>query len=107
VIRRPYQAKGMAMTVAITRLEYSAAEPRAAAQTQDTRAARRMLAIALVLETWSREACLFGAICPERCTGTTIIMPEVNVAAMNEHQAEISRRGSVGAIALLVLDGAG
>jgi hypothetical protein len=34
-------------------------------------------------------------------------MPEVNVAAMNEHQAEISRRGSVGAIALLVLDGAG
>jgi transposase len=34
-------------------------------------------------------------------------MPEVNVAAMNQHLAEISRRVSVGAIALLVLDGAG
>ena len=52
-------------------------------------------------------AYLFGAICPERSTGAAIIMPEVNVAAMNEHLAEISRRVSVGAIALLVLDGAG
>jgi transposase len=34
-------------------------------------------------------------------------MPEVNVEAMNEHLAEISRCVSVGAIALLVLDGAG
>jgi hypothetical protein len=50
---------------------------------------------------------LFGAICPERCTGAAIIMPEVNIEAMNEHLAEISRRVSVGAIALLVLDGAG
>ena len=33
-------------------------------------------------------------------------MPEVNVEAMNEHLAEISRV-CVGAIALLVLDGAG
>ena len=52
-------------------------------------------------------AYLFGAICPERSTGAAIVMPEVNVAAMNEHLAEISRRVSVGAIALLVLDGAG
>jgi hypothetical protein len=52
-------------------------------------------------------AYLFGAICPERCTGAAIIMPEVNIEAMNEHLAEISRRVSVGAIALLVLDGAG
>ena len=52
-------------------------------------------------------AYLFGAICPERGTGAAIIMPEVNVAAMNEHLGEISRRVSVGAIALLVLDGAG
>ncbi len=52
-------------------------------------------------------AYLFGAICPERGTGAAIIMPEVNVAAMDEHLAEISRRVSVGAIALLVLDGAG
>ena len=34
-------------------------------------------------------------------------MPEVNIEAMNEHLAEISRRVSAGAIALLVLDGAG
>ena len=52
-------------------------------------------------------AYLFGAICPERCTGAAIIMPEVNIEAMNEHLTEISRRVSVGAIALLVLDGAG
>ena len=44
---------------------------------------------------------------PERRTGAAIIMPEVNIEAMNEHLAEISRRVSVGAIALLVLDGAG
>src|SRR5205823_14958779 len=45
------------MVVAITRLDVSAAELReAAARTQDAKAARRMLAIALVLEGWSREA---------------------------------------------------
>ena len=42
-------------------------------------------------------AYLFGAICPERATGAAIVMPEVNVEAMNEHLAEISRRVSVGA----------
>jgi putative transposase len=52
-------------------------------------------------------AYLFGAVCPERSTGAAIIMPEVNVAAMNEHLAEISRCVSIGAIAVLVLDGAG
>jgi transposase len=47
----------MAMTVAITRLEHSASDLRAAAaRTQDAKAARRMLAVALVLEGWSREA---------------------------------------------------
>ena len=45
------------MTVAITRSDRSASELRqAAADTQDAKAARRMLAIALVLEGWSREA---------------------------------------------------
>jgi hypothetical protein len=34
-------------------------------------------------------------------------MPEVNIAAMNAHLAVISRAVSVGAIAVLVLDGAG
>ena len=52
-------------------------------------------------------AYLFGAICPERSIGAAIVMPEVNIEAMNEHLAEISRCVSVGAIALLVLDGAG
>ena len=52
-------------------------------------------------------AYLFGAICPERRVGAAVIMPEVNIEAMNEHLAEISRRVSVGAIAVLVLDGAG
>ena len=52
-------------------------------------------------------AYLFGAVCPQRSTGAAIIMPEVNVEAMNEHLAEISQCVSLGAIALLVLDGAG
>jgi transposase len=44
------------MAVAITRFDMSAAELREAARTQDAKAARRMRAIALVLEGWSREA---------------------------------------------------
>jgi hypothetical protein len=45
------------MTAAITRVDLSAADLReAAARTQDAKATRRMLAIALVLEGWSREA---------------------------------------------------
>src|SRR6186997_2418652 len=44
------------MAVVITRLDVSAAELReAAARTQDAKTARRMLAIALVLDGWSRE----------------------------------------------------
>jgi transposase len=45
------------MAVAITRVDVSAAELReAAARTPDAKAAGRMLAIALVLDGWSREA---------------------------------------------------
>jgi len=45
------------MTVAITRSDLSAADLReAAARTRDAKAARRMLAIGLVLEGWSRAA---------------------------------------------------
>ena len=54
--------------------------------------------------TW---AYLFGAICPARGTGAAVVMPSVDVEAMNLHLAEISQRVSVGAIALLVLDAAG
>ena len=44
------------MTVAITRLDLSAADLReAAARTGEAKAARRMLAIALALEGWSRQ----------------------------------------------------
>ena len=51
------EAMGTAMTIAITRLDLSAADLReAAARTEDAKAARRMLAIGLVLEDWSREA---------------------------------------------------
>jgi len=45
------------MTIVITRLELSAADLRdAARRTRDAKAARRMIAIALVLEGWSRDA---------------------------------------------------
>jgi hypothetical protein len=54
--------------------------------------------------TW---AYLFGATCPARGVGAAIVMPEVNVDAMNKHLIEISRNVSVGAIAVLILDGAG
>ena len=45
------------MTVAITRSDVSASDLRtAAAKSQDAKAARRMLAIALILDGWRREA---------------------------------------------------
>jgi transposase len=57
VIRRFRQLKGMMMTVAITWLELTESDLRKAArQTDDANAARRMLAIAFLLEGWSREA---------------------------------------------------
>jgi hypothetical protein len=54
--------------------------------------------------TW---AYLFGATCPARGVGAAIVMPEVNVDAMNKHLIEISRNVSAGAIAVLILDRAG
>jgi len=50
---------------------------------------------------------LFGAICPARGVGAAIIMPAVNIEAMNEHLKEISSQVANGAHAVLVLDGAG
>jgi len=52
-------------------------------------------------------AYLFGAVCPSRGTGAAVIMPAVNLEAMMEHLAEISHCVGVGAIAVLVMDGAG
>jgi hypothetical protein len=50
---------------------------------------------------------LFGAICPARGVGAALIMPAVNVEAMNEHLKEISTQVAEGAHAVVVLDGAG
>ena len=54
--------------------------------------------------TW---AWLFGAVCPERGTGAAVVLPHVNVEAMNIHLAEMARRVAERAHAVLVLDGAG
>ena len=54
--------------------------------------------------TW---AYLFGAVCPERGVGAAVVLPHVNVEAMNLHLAEVSRGVAEGAHAVLVLDGAG
>ena len=48
---------------------------------------------------------LFGAICPARGVGAAIIMPAVNIEAMNEHLKEISSQVTADAHAVLILDG--
>ena len=50
---------------------------------------------------------LFGAICPARGVGAAIIMPAVNIEAMNEHLMEISTQVAPGAHAGLICDGTG
>lgn len=50
---------------------------------------------------------LFGAVCPERGIGAAVVLPHVNVEAMNIHLAEISRNVTASAHAVLVLDQAG
>ena len=52
-------------------------------------------------------AYIFGAVCPERAVGAAVVMPHVNVAAMQEHLAEIGRSVRDGAHAVLVMDCAG
>ena len=54
--------------------------------------------------TW---AWLFGAVCPGRGVGAAVVLPHVDVEAMNIHLAEISRNVAAGAHAVLVLDQAG
>ncbi len=54
--------------------------------------------------TW---AYLFGAVCPVRGVGAALVLPAVNIEAMTMHLAEISRCVTAGAIALLIVDGAG
>src|SRR5208283_4313013 len=52
-------------------------------------------------------AYLFGAVCPARGVGAALVLPTVNIEAMNKHLIEIGKCVSAGAIALLVVDGAG
>jgi len=54
--------------------------------------------------TW---AYLFGAICPARGVGAGLVLPTVNNEAMTMHLTEIGKCVTAGAIALLVMDGAG
>jgi hypothetical protein len=50
---------------------------------------------------------LFGAICPARGVAAAIIMPGVNIEAMNVHLKEIATQVEPGAHTVLVLDRAG
>ena len=52
-------------------------------------------------------AYLFGAVCPTRGVGAALVLPSVNIAAMNLHLAEISILVAPGAHAVITLDGAG
>jgi hypothetical protein len=52
-------------------------------------------------------AYIFGAVCPARGVGAALVLPEANAKALNLHLAEISRRVSPGAHAVVMLDGAG
>ncbi len=46
---------------------------------------------------------LFGAVCPERGVGAAVVLPHVNIEAMNAHLAEIGRRVAEGSHAVLVI----
>ena len=52
-------------------------------------------------------AYVFGAVCPARAVGEALVMPSVNIDAMNLHLRQISNRVAPGAHAALILDGAG
>jgi DDE superfamily endonuclease len=52
-------------------------------------------------------AYIFGAICPARGVGAAIITPGANTEMMNLHLAEISTQVALGAICVLLCDGAG
>jgi transposase len=50
---------------------------------------------------------IFGAVCPARGVGAALILPHVNIYAMNLHLKEISTQVAQGAHAVVILDGAG
>jgi hypothetical protein len=52
-------------------------------------------------------AYLFGAVCPERGTGTALIMPRADTEAMQKHLDGIASEVAPGAHGLVILDQAG
>ena len=52
-------------------------------------------------------AYIFGAVCPARGAGAALVLPYANAEAMNLHLAEIGKRVSQGAHAVVTMDGAG
>jgi hypothetical protein len=52
-------------------------------------------------------AYIFGTVCPDRAAGAALVMPRVNIGAMNKHLEAISQAVTPGAHAALVVDGAG
>ena len=99
-------AEGATMTVRSTRQDHSAVALRTeAARARDGNAARRMLALAMVLEGHARaEAARLTGM--DRQTLRDWVH-RYNAAAMGLHLEEISRHVAPGARAVLVLDGAG
>ena len=52
-------------------------------------------------------AYIFGAVCPARDTGAALVMPYVNIEAMNLHLAEIAKEVPPNTHAIVIIDGAG
>jgi len=50
---------------------------------------------------------LFGAVCPERGTGSAVVLPTCNSEAMQLHLDEIATKVAPSAHAILILDQAG
>jgi hypothetical protein len=52
-------------------------------------------------------AYIFGAVCPSRGVGAALVLPYVNIEAMNLHLAEIAKAIPPGIHAVVIIDGAG
>ena len=52
-------------------------------------------------------AYILGAVCPQRCATSALVLPYLNARSVSLHLADISRQIAPGAHAVLVLDGAG
>ena len=50
---------------------------------------------------------IFGAACPARAVAAGLVLPYVDVGAMNLHLVEIAKAVAPGSHALLIMDGAG